>query len=249
MPSDRVGALVGRLSRFVLRAKVTLRDESSGWQFYGITGPGALQALDRAGFACPASVWTHASPLEGIRLAHVPSSPSTGERVLLAVSAQADPAWRRRLAGLSEVDAAVWWWSKIDAGLPDVFQATEERFVPQTLNLDVLGAVHFGKGCYPGQEVVARSQYRGKLKRRMARAHAVRARAGEDVLAADPSDPTAGTVAGTVVMAAASPAGGVDLLLECATERPAAQRLSVAGSDDSELTVQAPPYPIVNPTA
>ncbi len=71
-----------------------------------------------------------------------------------------------------------WWWTQADAAVPDVFLATQEAFVPQMINLEVLGGVSFRKGCFPGQEVVARSQYLGKLRR----AHERRAddRPGDD---------------------------------------------------------------------
>ena len=70
------------------------------------------------------------------------------------------------------VAAAAWWWSEIAAAVPTVFAATQESFVPQMINFEVLGGVNFKKGCYPGQEIVARSQYLGKLKRRMQVGHA-----------------------------------------------------------------------------
>ena len=79
------------------------------------------------------------------------------------------------------VDAALWRWLDIRSGLPRIVTATQDRFVPQMLNLEALGGVDFKKGCYPGQEVVARSQYLGKLKRtdvaRVARRIGRRARA------------------------------------------------------------------------
>jgi tRNA-modifying protein YgfZ len=253
MPSDRIGPTLGRLSRFVLRAKVQLQDVSNQWELWGLTGHGAQSALEGAGFACTEPVWTVGSPDAGVNLSRVPPSPSTGARFVLALAPQAGDVWRRPPAGFSEVEPAVWWWSKIDAGLPDVFAVTEERFLPQALNLDVLGGVHFGKGCYTGQEVIARSQYLGKLRRRMVRAHARQARAGEDVMANVTADrergADGGTVAGTVVMAAASPTGGVDLLVECPTDLARPGALRIAGPQPSELTLHAMPYPIINPTA
>jgi tRNA-modifying protein YgfZ len=245
MPSDRVGPTLARLSRFVLRAKVRLQDASDQWQLWGLTGPGAQASLVRAGFECPQAPWTVTRPREGELLSRLPPSPSAGPRFLLALSARAGGSHRQPPPGFSEVASGVWWWSKVDAGLPDVFAATEERFVPQALNLDVLGGVHFGKGCYTGQEVVARSQYLGKLRRRMVRGHAPRARAGEDLLAND----EAGAVCGTVVMAAASPRGGCDLLLECPTDLARPGGLRLADRPTGELAIEPVPYPIIDPTA
>jgi folate-binding protein YgfZ len=164
---------------------------------------------------------------------------------MLAVPSGAAAEARMAIEGLLEVDQALWQWSKIDAGLPDVLAATEERFVPQALNLDVLGAVHFGKGCYPGQEVVARSQYLGKLRRRMFRGHAGQAQAGDDVTRGE-SEPQ---VVGTVVLTAPSPDGGVDLLLEFAHDADQPGVLHVATAGSPALTIEPPPYPMINPTA
>jgi folate-binding protein YgfZ len=124
-----------------------------------------------------------------------------------------------------------------------VFAATQEQFVPQMINFEVLGGVDFRKGCYPGQEVVARSQYRSALRRRLGVAHADSARVAQDVLlAAGPGG--ADQPVGSVVMAASAPDGGMDLLFE--STAAAGEALRSAGQD---LTVRQLPYPIVDATA
>jgi len=106
-------------------------------------------------------------------------------------------------------DDETWALEEIRAGRPLVVQATQDLFVPQMVNLERLGAVDFKKGCYPGQEIVARTQYRGVLKRRMVRARVVEPAApGNDLYAAD----LPGQASGTVVNAAAAPEGGAELL-------------------------------------
>jgi tRNA-modifying protein YgfZ len=105
---------------------------------------------------------------------------------------------------------AAWHWLEITAGNPRVTAATQEEFVPQMINFELIGGVSFNKGCYPGQEIVARTQYLGKIKRRMYRAHI------EDV------DPIPGThlfapetgdqACGTIVLSAPSPLGGFEAL-------------------------------------
>jgi folate-binding protein YgfZ len=246
LPAERAGPLRTALSRYVLRSKVRLEQQASGhWTVLGLTGPGIEQALQAAGFACPPTPWSTLPLQGGGRVARLPSSPRSGARFVLLMRAQSSQSWLSRLAGLVPVDRGVWWWSKIDAGLPDVFNATQERFVPQMLNLDVLGGVHFGKGCYPGQEVVARSQYLGKLRRRMARGSAEAASVGDDVLNGD----NAGAVVGTVVMAARSPSGQFDLLLECPSDLAQTVSLRIAGKQPAQLTRSDLPYPLINPTA
>jgi folate-binding protein YgfZ len=107
---------------------------------------------------------------------------------------------------------AAWHLASIHAGIPQVTAATQEQFVPQMINFELIGGVNFKKGCYPGQEIVARSQYLGKLKRRVVLASLdnASARAGDEVFAADdPAQP-----AGMVVNAAPNGAGGADALVE-----------------------------------
>ena len=142
------------------------------------------------------------------------------------------------VAGLVRCAAAragvVWWSSEIAAAIPTVFAATQEKFVPQMINFEVLGGVDFRKGCYPGQEIVARSQYLGKLKRRMQRGRVTVAgdrmsdvAAGADVYHSDSAQPV-----GTVVMAApsSSPAASGDtaLLFEVPLDRLGTGSLHVA---------------------
>jgi folate-binding protein YgfZ len=245
LPAELCELLRTRLSRFVLRSKARLDDATARWAAFALTGPGIEQALQAVGLDCPQEPWSARMQDGGGRLVRVPASPRSGARLMLVVPADTRESWQRRLSPMSRVDAGVWWWSKIDAGLPEVCAATQERFVPQMLNLDVLGGVHFRKGCYPGQEVVARSQYLGKLRRRMIRAHAPAARAGEDVFGEDGT----GQPLGAVVIAAASPDGGVDLLLECPTEAAQTVQLRIGSPQSAPLSLGELPYPMINPTA
>ena len=247
LPAEQAEPLRSRLVRYVLRSKVRLDDVTAQWAVFGLTGPGTEQALQSAGLQCPDLPWTSQPQDDGGRLVRVPASPRTGPRLMLVVPAPTGESWRKKLAAAAQVDAGVWWWSKIDAGLPDVFAVTQERFVPQMLNLDVLGAVNFSKGCYPGQEVVARSQYLGKLRRRMMRGHADGASAGEDIF--DQSQAAERGPAGAVVMAAGSPEGGVDLLFECPTELAGAAQLRVGREQSTRMSLGELPYPMINPTA
>ena len=123
-----------RLRRFVLRAKVTVADESASWRVLGIRGT-AVTGL--------------ALPLPG------------GERTLELIAGE------RAAAPAQELQA--WHLEDIAAGLPQVYAATSEAFVAQMLNLDLLDGVSFDKGCYTGQEVIARAHYRGRVKRRLQR--------------------------------------------------------------------------------
>jgi len=136
----------------------------------------------------------------------------TADAVVVRIAQQrfllmATPALRERVPGNSDDEA--WALEEIRVGRPLVVQATQDLFVPQMVNLERLGAVDFNKGCYPGQEIVARTQYRGVLKRRMVRARiAASAAPGNDLYAGD----LPGQASGTVVNAAPAPQGGSELL-------------------------------------
>lgn len=197
---DIAPAIAKRLSMFVLRAKAKVADVSDAWVQFGLWGETAEERLAQLGLAIPQAE-LKATQAEGIAVVRVGAQ----RFLVLAPAAQ-----RGRFSSLAlEPGEASWALQEIQAGLPQVVQATQEEFVPQMVNLERLGAVDFKKGCYPGQEVVARTQYRGVLKRRMARARvSAPAAAGDDLYA----DEFAGQASGKVVAAAAAPGGGSELL-------------------------------------
>ena len=245
LPAEILPPVMKRLSMFVLRSKAKLEDASSAWTSFGLLGPGSAALVAQAFGSAPALDAT--AVVDGIRISRLPDGTRATERfVLRAPAAQAD-ALRDRLAAARAVTSDVWWWSQIDAGRPTVVAATQEQFVPQTINLEVLGGVNFKKGCYPGQEVVARSQYRGKLRRRMSLAHTdAQTHAGADLYAVGEAAPV-----GQVVLAAAAPGGGMDLLFQCPLDRPLIEDrlLRLGGADGAPLVVRPLPYPIIDVTA
>jgi folate-binding protein YgfZ len=203
-----------RLSMFVLRAKAKLRDatdEASTAAVLGLAGAKSEDALRRHVDALPAAPYAKLDGAFGtvIRLADAFGAP----RYLWLTSAEtaiaALPQLRETLALGGN---AAWQLAEIHAGVPQVTQATQEQFVPQMVNFELIGGVNFKKGCYPGQEIVARSQYLGKLKRRMVLATLpnAAARAGDEVYSSiDPDQPC-----GMIVNAAPNGIGGADALVE-----------------------------------
>ena len=138
-----------------------------------------------------------------------------------------------------------WWLSEIDAAVPTIFAATQEKFVPQMINLEVLGGVDFKKGCYPGQEIVARSQYLGKLKRRMNIAHvdATDVQPAADVYHSDATQPI-----GTVVMAAASSGAAARCCSKRRSIDSSRARCICRAPMARSLTVRPLPYALFDPT-
>jgi hypothetical protein len=249
LPASIAGAIQRRLSMYVLRSKVRVRDVTAQWRVWAALGSDAPQALRAASLAVPAQPWQArelAPWAREARVAALPAGAGCGAR-LLCVVPQADEArFLGSLPALPRCGAPLWWWSQIDAAIPDVVAATSELFVPQTLNLEVLGAVSFRKGCYPGQEIVARSQYLGKLRRRMAPAHAAQIGPGGDVFAGDQP-------VGRIVLAASAPEGGWDLLFECSGEAGSGalprSELRAGSAGAAVLQMRPLPYPIFDPTA
>ena len=191
--ADLLPTTLKRLSMFVLRAQCKLSDASAELPLHGLAGEAAAVRLGDV------PVWARRDTAEGtlIRLPDVDGVP----RALLAGNAP---------AGLPVITLEAWRWLEVGSGVPLIEAATVDQFVPQMVNLELVGGVDFQKGCYPGQEVVARSQYRGTLKRRMFLFDVpAEARAGQEIFhSADPGQP-----AGLVANAAPAPGGGGARLL------------------------------------
>jgi tRNA-modifying protein YgfZ len=244
LPRELVAPVAKRLSMFVLRAKARLTDISEQQATYALLGPQSSAALASAGINPPSQAWA-STVNAGVRVSRLPAAPRVAERFLVTLATGATlPA---ALASLPVVASDAWWWSEVAAAVPTVFAATQERFVPQMINFEVLGGVDFKKGCYPGQEIVARSQYLGKLKRRMHVAHAEvddPPSAGSDVFQS-----TQEQAIGTVVMAARAPGGGVELLFEAPLDRVESGRLHIGSADGPALRIEPLPYELFDPTA
>jgi folate-binding protein YgfZ len=201
MSLDLLAQTLKRLSMFVLRAKVKMSDATGQWQLRGLLGESARAVVPQG------SPWQTASADGAHAVALYPAvlgDTPVPRALWLGAPSQTPPAG-------AELSTDLWDWAEVMSGVTLVTQPLFEAFVPQMLNYESVGGVNFKKGCYPGQEVVARSQFRGTLKRRTARVFSpVALRAGQDVFTpADPEQPCA-----TVVLSAARPDGqGFDALV------------------------------------
>jgi len=200
MPQDLLAQTLKRLSMFVLRAKLKLSDATAQWQLRGLLGAAAPSG----------SPW--ATTVEGAAHTVVLYPAALGDVQvpralwLAPTDAPVPAAWRTPALPMER-----WTWAEVLSAVPLLTQPVFEAFVPQMLNYESVGGVNFKKGCYPGQEVVARSQFRGTLKRRMAHvASPVSLVVGQEVFT--PADPE--QACGTVVLSAARPDGqGWDALV------------------------------------
>ena len=197
-----------RLAKYVLRAKVKSQDASEELVRLGVAGENAEALLEQAVGALPQSVLgiTHHNRASIIRLSAL--------RFEVVLPADAAPAlWNTLAKTCPPAGSGCWEWLEIRAGIPAILPPTQELFTPQMANLETLGGISFTKGCYTGQEVVARTQYLGKVKRHLHLAHIADGSApqpGDDVLGIGPEGEM--QVAGQVVNAQTAPGGGYDLL-------------------------------------
>ena len=201
MNLDLLPQTLKRLSMFVLRAKVKMSDATAQWQLCGLLGDSAKVVMGEA------SPWQTVAVDDGHMVTLYPAmvgDVSVPRALWIAPTTQPSPSG-------PDVPTEVWLWSDVMSGVALVSQPLFEYFVPQMLNYESVGGVNFKKGCYPGQEIVARSQFRGTLKRRTALVHSpVSLSAGQDIFTpTDPEQPCA-----TTVLSAARPDGnGFDALV------------------------------------
>jgi tRNA-modifying protein YgfZ len=228
MSRDILEATRKRLSMFVLRAKAKLSDASADYVLYGLAGDVAVAA------APGAEPWTRADAgtASGVRLYPADGQPRALWLAPAGTPAPAGPA----------LDPARWLWGEVRSGVATVTAPIVEAFVPQMLNYESVGGVNFKKGCYPGQEVVARSQFRGTLKRRAFLAHSTAPmQAGVEVFhEADREQPC-----GVVAQAAAAPRGGWDAIISIQLNATEGGRLMLGSADGAALSLAATPYPLL----
>lgn len=239
LPEALSETIAKRLRMFVLRSKVTVADATSESVRVGVGGPKAGSAIEKA-LGAPANVGGVVS------LGKMIVTALPGPRYLIQLEPEAAAScWDRLRAVCAAAGFGAWQWLTIRAGVPVITPPTADLFVPQATNWDALGGISFQKGCYAGQEIVARTQYLGRLKERLALAHLDGAppAPGDRLYSAAFDD----QACGTVVNAAASPDGGSDVL--AVLQLAASQSGDVHLGDGASLRLIELPYPVPAPAA
>ncbi|MCX7627471.1 MAG: folate-binding protein [Methylophilaceae bacterium] len=228
-----------RLGLYVLRAKVSITDVAARWGRLGIAGTDCVTLLE----ACFGSL--PQQPMDTLRhedITLIRLHDGGTPRFQIIAPAHTIPALRARFErDCRMVEPAYWEWLEIRAGIPQIGPGTQEEFVPQMVNLDLLDGISFKKGCYIGQEIVARTHYLGKVKRRTHLAHVDVAQpppAGTAIYGTTATEP-----AGMVINAAMAPAGGCDLLAEIQLDRLAGP-LHLGSSEGPRLALLPLPYDV-----
>jgi folate-binding protein YgfZ len=239
LPQSLLEPTLKRLRMFVLMSKVTLEDAGEEIMRFGLAGPRAEALLSEQLGGVPETIDSAVSS-KGITALRVAGPHPRFE--LYGSIERMQPLWRALADNARPVGTECWTLLDIHAGLPNIYPQTTEAFVPQMVNLQRINGVSFKKGCYTGQEIVARMQYLGNLKRRMYLAHVENDTLPQpgDVLSSPQS--ASGQGAGKVVSAAVSSKGGIDLL--CVIEIAAAEsgEIYLGEGTDYKLSLQSPPY-------
>lgn len=247
LPAALLAPIQKKLTMYVLRAKVRIEDASNKLVCLGISGTN-----------CAALIKEHVTtqlPPELYDVEPVSHQGGIGpnphftiirlgeNRFQIITATEHAPAlWQKLNAGARAAGSPCWDWLNIRAGIPVVLPATQEQFVLQMLNLDILGGVSFKKGCYPGQEIVARMHYLGKLKQRTYLAHIA------SNVAPQPNDPLyndgdASQSNGNILNAAPAPQGGYDVLATLYSSVKEAHVVHWQSPQGAVLNFETPPYP------
>lgn len=228
-------AITKRLKMYVMRSKVEIKDVSESIIKYGINGADVAALLTPIFTQIPSQDYELVSVTNGAVL-KLPSISNHSRFEIFTDTVHAPHIWDTLKQNCKLVNKTYWDWLEIQAGIPDIEPATQEQFVPQMLNLDILNGINFKKGCYTGQEIVARTHYLGTVKRRTYLANIASnsaPQAGDQIV-----DATQNAV-GQIVRVAASENGGFDALIEMRIDAMLSENLTW---NQVKLTMKPLPY-------
>lgn len=230
---DILAATLKRLSMFVMRAKLKLTDASNEFTVYGLAGEALMGAIKNVA-DCAHTAWSKAD-FDAVSLVNLYPADGVARALWVAPVGSVSPVG-------TALSAEHWAWGEVRSGIATVSQPIVEALVPQMLNYESVGGVNFKKGCYPGQEVVARSQFRGTLKRRAYLAHASHTlKAGDSLFTPEDADQPCGVV----VQVAAAPEGGFDAIVSMQISAFEAGAVHVLASNGPPLALFPAPYPLL----
>lgn len=206
--------IMKRLKMYVMRSKVDIADVSDNMVRLGVNGPDASKLVTAALGKVPEQDYALVQAGNSLVI-KLPSITGHQRYEILVDAAHAEVTRTALAASCTSADQACWDWLDIQTGCPSVLKETQEQFVPQMLNLDILDGISFKKGCYTGQEIVARTHYLGKVKRRTYLASIA---ATEQPMAGDKVFNDAESEVGQIVKSTPNLTGGFDALIEVRVE-------------------------------
>ncbi len=240
MPEEMIEAMIKRLQMFVMMSKVTIADASSDLIRFGVSGEQSAAEIKSALGDVPAEI-DQVVEVSGVSVICV-----GGEQprfIILADLENAKQLWDKLTAQCTPAGAASWRLLDIKAAYPTIYLETKEAFVPQMVNLELIEGVSFKKGCYTGQEIVARMHYLGKLKRRMYPIHFAADEAIKPGMVLYSAENKTDQPIGTVVDSAPSTEGGVDALAVLTIKfAEKGSKVYLGSLSGFEAEVGSPPY-------
>jgi tRNA-modifying protein YgfZ len=239
-PDDTQAALLKRLSMFVLRSQVQIEDTGDQLVAIGLAGECSTALLEEAFSAIP-EIPGAAVEQNGMSLLCLPGPSPRYE--IIGHASILEGLWKGWSTKAKPTNPEIWSLLDIRAGIPTVYSNTSEAFVPQMLNMQLIDGVSFTKGCYVGQEVVARMKYLGELKRRMylARVNSDGQPQPGDELFSD-IESKSGQGSGKIVMSTPSPQGGYELLAVVETSSYQGKNLHLEHASGPALEFLSMPY-------
>ena len=225
MPADVAAHVADRLRKFVLRSDVKI-ERAHDLRALGLTGPAAPALLQQTVGTPPQRRLAMASHARGpvLRMPHETF-------LMVAASTEMAAIWETLAQQAVPAGADCWNWLQIQARVPWITAATQDQFLPQMIGLDAIGGVSFDKGCYTGQEIVARTHYLGEVKRRLRLGRTPGSvHAGDALL-------VAGQQCGTVLNAAAIPGEGWMLLAVVSEQADTQSPVQIASGEHVDLSV------------
>ncbi len=243
-------ATLKRLQMFVLRAQCKLSDATAEFELLGLAGDAAHEGAGVAPdlIAAPAIFhWAVArkdTPNGAEITVHIPPAHPQGQALPRALRLR--PAGTAAAAPADADALATWSYLEVTSGIAPITQPIVDAFVPQMLNYESTGGVNFKKGCYPGQEVVARSQFRGTLKRRAYVVHgAGPLAAGQEVFDSRNPEQPCGTVACAAPEPPFAPGGPWLAIVSMQVSAADSPRLAAGSADGQALALQPLPYALL----
>ncbi len=238
LPRSLLTPITKRLKMYVLRSKVNIDDMTDFKIQLGVSGADAETILSKLFSSIPVNNFQHIST-EQTTILKLPSVNNLARYQLITSIKNASTLWHSLKSSCQPVGKSCWDWLEINAGIPEVVPETQEQFVPQMLNLDLLNGINFKKGCYTGQDIVARTHYLGSVKRRTFLAELTTSdlpKAGEKLLDQNKNE------VGQIVRLVPNNNAGVDMLVELRID---AQQTGTIYWQDKLLSFKELPYSLV----
>ena len=237
LPRELLAPIIKRLKMYVMRSKVDIVDVSDTIIKFGINGPNAANLLASLFAQVPTDHYQLIS-LENGTLLKLPTVAGHTRFQIFTTESNAPMLLNALKNKCQLVGKPCWDWLDIQAGIPEVLLATQEQFVPQMLNLDILNGINFKKGCYTGQEIIARTHYLGSVKRRT---YLATIETNTAPLAGDKVLDSANNAVGQIVRVAPNTLNSFDALIELRIEAKEAGNITYK---DVAVTFKDLPYKI-----